>query len=204
MNFIILIITAAVSYMALNNPSLLEKLMFRPFNIKHSKEHWRWVTGGFVHADLSHLIVNLLTFYFFSPYVLSVFTGLMQDAFLGQIVFVLFYLSAIVMSSVYSYHKNKDNFSYSALGASGAIAALIFVYVILDPFGMIALYFVIKVPTWLFGILYLVYEYVMSKKQYDNIGHDAHFFGAVYGIVFIIILYPQSIKNLLIQVQNLF
>jgi membrane associated rhomboid family serine protease len=178
--------------------------MFRPFNIKHSKEYWRWITGGFVHADLSHLIVNMLTFYFFSPYVLGVFTTLMNDVLLGQVLFVLFYLSAIVMSGMYSYYKNKDNFSYSALGASGAVAAMIFVYVILDPFGMIALYFVINVPTWLFGILYLVYEYVMSKKQYDNIGHDAHFFGAVYGILFIAILYPKSIVNLLIQVQNLF
>jgi membrane associated rhomboid family serine protease len=204
MNIIILIITAAISYFALNNPNLLEKLMFRPFNIKHNNEYWRWITGGFVHADLSHLIVNMLTFYFFSPYVLGVFTALMNDVVLGQVLFVLFYLSAIVMSGIYSYYKNKDNFSYSALGASGAIAALIFVYVILDPFGMIALYFVIKVPTWLFGILYLVYEYVMSKKQYDNIGHDAHFFGAVYGILFIAILYPESIMNLFIQVQNLF
>lgn len=196
MNYLILVITVLLSFYAYNRTDIFEKLLFRPFNIHHNKEIWRWVSGGFIHANISHLLVNMLTFYFFSGYA----QGFYQQLFGfwgGQLAFLLMYLAAIVMSSMYDFYKHKDNFNYSALGASGAVSAVVFTYVILNPMGGISLYFFIDMPAWIFGILYLVYEQYMARKVDDHIGHYAHFFGAVFGIVTVFIVYPQSIQNII-------
>ncbi|HEY1044899.1 MAG TPA: rhomboid family intramembrane serine protease [Bacteroidia bacterium] len=190
MNILILIITVALSLAAFNNRNLFDKALFRPYLIKHNNEWWRWFSNGFIHADYTHLIVNMLTFYFFGGYILAVFKGLIGP--MGSIVFVVYYLLAIAVSSSYSYHKHKDNYGYAALGASGAVSAIIFSYILFNPFGKIQLYFIVGIPAWLFGILYLWYEWYMGKKMGDNIGHDAHFFGAVFGFIFPILLKPET------------
>jgi membrane associated rhomboid family serine protease len=137
-----------------------------------------------------HLIVNMLSFYFFADVMLEHFNKISNTD--NGILFLLFYLSALVMSGMFSYYKYQNNYGYAALGASGAVSAIIFSYILVSPLSSIYLYYVIKIPAWLFGILYLYYEYAMGKKQIDNVGHDAHFFGALYGFVFPIIIHPQS------------
>lgn len=188
---IILIIsfTVLISYLAFNNPTLFEKLTFYPYKINHNKEWIRWVGHGFIHADYMHLIVNMLTLYFFMDALSVVFEHIAGPYYI--VYGVLFYLSAIVCSSVFAYFKHKEDWNYRAIGASGAVSAFLFSFIVFAPTESIYLYFAIKMPAWLFGILYLAYEYYMGKKQNDSIGHDAHFFGAVYGVIFTIISYPD-------------
>lgn len=202
MVLIIIIATIVLSIIAFQNYSFYEKALFRPYLIKHSNEWWRWVSGGFIHQDYTHLIVNMLSFYFFAGVMLGYFNMVSNSN--NGLLFLLFYLSAIVLSSMYSYYKHQDQYGYAALGASGAVSAIIFSYILIDPFGTISLYFIIKIPAWLFGILYLYYEYAMGKRGGTNIGHDAHFFGAIYGLVFPVLVHPQSGLNFINKFINLF
>jgi membrane associated rhomboid family serine protease len=195
MSNIMIGITVLISLYALNNYTVFEKAAFRPYLIKQNKEYWRWVTNGFIHVDYAHLFVNMLSLYFFGSNLLKYIEALTGS--LAPIVFVLFYVSAIAISGIYSYMKHQDQYSYSAVGASGAVSAVVFACIMFNPFSKIYLYFAIGIPSWLFGILYLYYEYVMGKKQMDNIGHDAHFSGAIYGLAFALIIYPQSVLNII-------
>ena len=201
MSIIIIIVTVLASMAAFQNQSFFEKALFRPYLMKKNNEWWRWVSNGFIHADYTHLIVNMLSFYFFAGYVENEF-NLITGNELG-ILFVVFYISALVMSGMYDYYRHQNNYAYSALGASGAVAAVIFAYIVYNPFSSIYLYYVIKIPAWLFGILYLFYEYYMGKKKMDNIGHNAHFFGALFGFVFPILLRPQTGLDLIQKFTNL-
>lgn len=195
MILLIILVTALISYLSFNNPALFEKLVFSPYRIFHKKEYIRWISHGFIHADYMHLIVNMMTLYFFSS-ALEQISIIIAGNF-WFLYFIVFYLLSIVMSSLYSYFKNKDNYRYSAVGASGATSAMIFSYILFAPTSKIYLYFAIGIPAWLFGVLYLAYEYYMGKRQQDNIGHDAHFFGALFGVVFTIISYPDVIYHLM-------
>ena len=190
MGLIIIIITVVASMAAFQNHSFFEKALFRPYLMKNNNEWWRWVSNGFIHADYTHLIVNMVSFYFFASYVENEFNVSAGNE--TGVLFILFYLAALVMSGMYDYYRHQNNYAYSAVGASGAVAAVIFAYIVYNPFSSIYLYYVIKIPAWLFGILYLFYEYYMGKKQMDNIGHNAHFFGALFGFVFPILLRPQT------------
>ena len=190
MVYLIIILTIGLSLLAFQNYSFYEKALFRPYLIKHSNEWWRWISSGFIHQDYMHLIVNMLSFYFFADVMLKHFNTISHST--NGLLFLLFYLSALVMSGMYSYYKYQNSYGYAALGASGAVSAVIFSFIVVSPLSSIYLYYVIKIPAWLFGILYLYYEYAMGKKQIDNVGHDAHFFGAVYGFIFPILIHPES------------
>jgi membrane associated rhomboid family serine protease len=192
-SLILIAVTAAISWYALNNYTVMEKTVFRPYLIKHNREWWRWFTNGFIHADYMHLFVNMFTLYFFGKNLLHYLPLVAHD--LAPVLFLVFYISAIAISGIYSYMKHKDNRSYSALGASGAVSAVLFSCILFDPFSKVYLYTVLGLQSWIYGILYLYYEYYMGKKQMDNIGHDAHFSGAVYGLVFTLIIYPGSVMN---------
>lgn len=202
MSLIIIIITVLASMAAFQNHNFYEKALFRPYLMKNNNEWWRWVSNGFIHADYTHLIVNMLSFYFFASYVENEFNIITGNE--SGILFVVFYIAALVMSGMYDYYRHQNNYAYSALGASGAVAAVIFAYIVYNPFNSIYLYYVIKIPAWIFGILYLFYEYYMAKKQMDNIGHNAHFFGALFGFVFPILLRPQTGLDLIEKFSNLF
>lgn len=179
-----------LSLLAFQNYKFYEQALFRPYLIRHNNEWWRWISGAFIHQDYMHLFVNMLSFYFFAGFVVDHFNAISHNQ--NGILFLLFYMGAIVASGMYSYYKYQNTYAYAALGASGAVAAVIFCFVLIDPFGKIYLYGIIGLPAWLFGIVYLYYEYAMGKRKVDNIGHDAHFFGAVYGLVVPIILHPQT------------
>lgn len=188
-SYLIILLTVIFSISAFQNYTFFEKALFRPYLMKENNEWWRWVSNGFIHKDYAHLAVNMLSFYFFGGIVEAWFGDITQNN--GSILFLLFYLSAIVVSGMYDYHRFQNNYAYSALGASGAVSAVIFSYILFNPFGRIYLFFVVGLPAWLVGILYLVYEYSMAKKQLDNIGHNAHFFGALYGLLFPVVIHPQ-------------
>jgi membrane associated rhomboid family serine protease len=187
MTLLIVIITALFSMAAFNRPELSYRYNFNPYQIVHRKQWYRVFTHAFLHANWEHLIFNMISLYFFAPYV---------ESELGILVFLIVYIGAALISSLPDLIKHKDNFNYTALGASGSVSAIIFTSILLNPSSKI-MFILIPIPisAWIFGIGYLAYSAYMSKKNVDNIGHSAHFWGAVFGFVFPILLNPSLLSN---------
>lgn len=199
MTYFLIAITSIISYISFKNRDLYYKLIFNPYDIVRKKQYYKIFSHAFLHADYGHLIFNMLTLYFFGRYIEKAFEFYFGN--LGNIYFILLYFLGIIFSTIYSLYKHKDNPYYNAVGASGGVSAILFSYIIFDPFGKIYIFFIpIGIPSFIFGILYLVYSAYMSKKNVDNIGHDAHFWGAVFGLIFPIILD----FNIFIQFLNQF
>ncbi len=196
--YILIAITAVVSFAAFSNQALTNKLIFYPYSMKEPSQWYRFISHGFIHGDTTHLIFNMLTLYFFGRNVETVFLYLFGNVY----VYPIFYLSALVFSSLPSYSKNKNNAYYSALGASGAVSAILFTTILFDPWQTILLKFIIPIPAILFAIGYLYYSHTMSKRGTDNIGHDAHMYGALYGIIFPIVFKPTLISIFIEQLSH--
>lgn len=194
MTIIIIAITCIVSIMGFSNPSLVEKYKFNPFKMKREGQWYRWISYGFIHADFNHLLFNMLSLYFAGRYCEMIFAP--------TPVFLLFYLSALAVSSFADYQNNKDNPYYSAVGASGAVNAVLFSLMLFEPWGKVYVFFALPIPFIIFAILYLSYSWYMSKRGTDNIGHLAHISGAIYGIVFTLVYVPDSGKTFLEHISH--
>jgi membrane associated rhomboid family serine protease len=193
---VIILITAIVSVLAFNNRELFRRLVFSPYDIKHFKNSYRFLSYGLIHADWVHLLVNMLVLYSFGRVVELYYVDLFGNK--GFLYYVLLYVGGISLSTLPSYGKHKDDYSYSAVGASGAVSAVVFASIIFDPLSKIYIFpLPIGIPAILFAFLYLAYSWYMGKKNIDNVGHDAHFWGAVFGFVFTIILKPALFMNLI-------
>lgn len=190
---ILVVMTSLISYQALNNPQMMQQLSFRPVLIKENGEYYRFLTKGFIHLNWEHLFVNMFVLYQFGRFAESLFAFMFGEA-IGRIVYIIFYLSALVFSSVPNYFRYKDNFAYSSLGASGATSALVFAFIIYNPWQW---FLFPPLPALLFGIGYLIYSNYMDKKGTDNIGHNAHYWGAVYGVLFTIVAIVATRPELL-------
>ena len=180
---LLVLLTGLVSYQAFNNPAISQKLLLHPYSVYHHGEWYRLLTHGFVHADWGHLLINMFVLYQFGELMELYFQGIFGGAF-GKGVYVLFYLAAIVLSGLPSYFKHKHNSYFGALGASGATSAVVFAFIFFYPWEW---FLFPPLPALLFGVGYLWYSSYMSKHGQDNIGHDAHFWGAVYGFAFIVV-----------------
>lgn len=201
-SYIIIGITAIFSFMGFSNQSLSAKTIFYPAIIKEDKSQaYRFLTSGFLHADFGHLFFNMFSFYFFGPYVESYFLRYFGTV-LGAVLFVFFYLSAIVVSSIPDYIQQQNNPRFRSLGASGAVAAVIFAFVLLAPTEKIYLYFAIGIPAFIFAALYLAYSAFMAKRNMDHIGHLAHFAGSIYGLLFLVLTNPKLIPYFIDQVTQ--
>ena len=206
--YIIIGVTAAISIWCFSNRELKYKLTFSPYSARHQKKWYNVVTHAFVHADYIHLIFNLFVLYSFG-FQKSAFGdyGLEADFIrffgqFGQIWFVLLYLGGILFATVPAFYKHSDNPNYLAVGASGAVSAVLFSSIILHPFESLQFIFLPGVPIYfiIFGVLYLAYEIYMSKRGKDNIAHDAHFSGAIFGIIFTFVIRPESVTELIEQI----
>jgi membrane associated rhomboid family serine protease len=198
--FIIIGITVAASFLAWKRTELFGRLMMNPYAISHKGEYFRFVTSGLIHKDHMHLLLNMFSFYFFGLAVERVFYEVFGA--LGGIYFVILYVIAIVVSDLPTYLKNKDNPGYNSLGASGAVSAVIFAYIIFQPLQLICLYIALCMPGFIMGSLYIIFSYYQGRKANDNINHDAHLYGALFGLVFCAVLYPQSIPQFVEQIKN--
>ncbi|MEJ7738546.1 MAG: rhomboid family intramembrane serine protease [Chitinophagaceae bacterium] len=186
---IIIIITCLVSFAALQNGKIMQDLLFWPAEIESRKQYYRFLTHGLLHADFAHLFFNMYSLYALGTYVESR-TFPNPDIFgdNAKIFYIVLYVSAIVISTLPDYFKNRDNSAYRALGASGAVSAVVFAGIILDPDLSLGILFIpIPIPGYIFGILFLGISVYLAKKGGSNIGHGAHFTGAVYGLIFAII-----------------
>lgn len=192
---LIIITTCAISIYALNEQSILGKLIMDPMLVRHG-QYYRLLTSGFIHADYMHLAFNMFTLYSFGRF--------LEQAFFdehGKYLFTIVYLVAIIISSIPPFIKNKDNPRYSALGASGGVSAILFSAILLNPWATLSIWF-IPCPAILFGVVYLAYSYYMGKKGTDNIGHDAHLSGAVFGVLITIIIEPRVIPFFLENLKH--
>ena len=195
--FAILLATCAISFLAFKNDKLINDLILWPPAIKRGKQYYRLVTYGFIHADGMHLLFNMITLYFFGRYIESFMAGS-----IGTLGFIVFYLSAIVVSILPTYMKNVNNPAYRSLGASGAVSAVLFGFVLLDPWGTIVLFFAIKCPAILYAIIYVGYSIYMDRQGTDNINHSAHLWGAAYGVLFLAAMDPRIVGGFLAQLAQ--
>ena len=178
--------TVLVSYLAFQNYSLVEKLQFNAAKIIQGKEYYRLVSHAFIHANWTHLFVNMLTLYFFAGPVINT---------LGLVPFLVIYFASLLAGNILSYSFHQNEYHYSAIGASGAVSGIVFCYVLLYPSSNLYLFFAIPIKAWIFGILYLVYSIYGMRKQLGNIGHDAHFGGAVAGYGLTVLFEPQLLQT---------
>ncbi len=182
MSLLIIAVTFIVSYFAFQRQELLFKYDFNPYQIVHRNQWYRLVTHAFLHADWTHLIVNMLVFWSFADVASYYFEFLFSQN--ATLLLLGLYFGGVVVSCIYSLIKQKDNYNYSAIGASGGVAAVTFACILFDPLGKILFFGVIPIPGILFGIIYLAYSYHMGKRGMDNVAHDAHFYGAVFGFIY--------------------
>ena len=198
---LIVIVTAAVSLMAMNNKELFSKLLFSPFQVVHSKEYYRILTHAAVHGGWVHLFVNMYVLYIFGRTAEQEFG--VYDETLGEFRYVILYLGGVVFATLPSLKKHKDNFGYNSVGASGAVSAVLFSCIAFNPtMPIIFIFLPIPMPAILFGVLYLVYEAYMDKNSSDSIAHDAHYYGAVFGILYTFISLPSSLVSFFGQLMD--
>jgi membrane associated rhomboid family serine protease len=194
----IIIITCLVSIAGFSNSKIIDELIFWPPAITNHQQYYRFVTCGFIHANYMHLAFNMFTLYFFGR--------VMEVYYMGQLglehyYFFILYIGALIVSVLPTYFKQKNNYNYRSLGASGAVCAVLFAFVLLRPWTTISVLF-IPVPAIIYAVLFLGYSVYMSRKGGDYINHDAHFWGASFGVVFTIILRPHVIDIFLNQLSH--
>ncbi|MFC0185265.1 Membrane associated serine protease, rhomboid family [Pseudarcicella hirudinis] len=202
MSLTILLIAATVviSLLAWNNDTLLGKLLMNPFMINRKNEYWRFLTSGFIHADYGHLFFNMLSFYFFGQNIEAVFKEIFGST--GEIYFLILYLGGIILSDVPSYIKNRNNFSYNSLGASGGVSSIIFAGILFFPLDKIYLYGALGIPGIIYALLYVWYSIAMGRRGGDNINHSAHLYGALFGVIFTIAVFPSVVNIFIQQILN--
>jgi membrane associated rhomboid family serine protease len=181
----ILALTCIVSFVAFSNRALLDRLVLWPPAITRQGQYDRLLTCGFVHADFAHLLFNMFTFFSFGAYMERLFTPR-----IGAIGYAAFYAAGIVISALPSFLRHRDDAGYRSLGASGAVSAVLFAYILIKPWSMI-LVFAFPVPATVFALVYLGYTIYMDRRQTDRINHSAHLWGALYGILFTLALEPS-------------
>lgn len=195
--YILIATTVLISMLAFNNDELFSRLQLNPYQVLHRKQYYRLITHGFVHAGWWHLFVNMFVLFFFGTAVEAFLNGLADAGYLKLplLIYLILYLVSIVFSSSISTYKHRDDVWYNSVGASGAVSAVLFFTVFFNPWMEIRLYAAIPIPGIIFAVLYVIYSHYMGRKAKDNINHDAHLLGAVFGFIF-----PLFIDVSLIQV----
>ncbi len=204
MTLIIVIVSSLISIACFYNRGLFELLDLQPYRVIKYREYWRVVTHALVHANWLHLIINMIVLYSFGQGIEYYFRKLSYEGILrfhSNLYYITLYLSAIVVSSITTIQKYKNYIGYHAVGASGAVSAVLFACIFFSPWQKLFLWAIIPIPGFVFGVLYLWYSHYMGRRAGDSINHEAHFWGALYGLSFPIILYPPLlyffIKSLL-------
>ncbi len=183
---VIVILTAIISFTAMNNQKVINDLIFYPPAITNQNQWYRFISCALIHADIAHLAFNMWGLYIFGESLEEAFKLIFPNT--GAFLYVGLYLFAQFFCLIPTYLKNKDNYHYRSLGASGAVSGVVFATIILYPTAKLGLLFIpIGIPGFIFGLIYLGISYYMAKKGRDNINHEAHFFGALAGVAFLVI-----------------
>lgn len=185
LTLILIAVTVLVTWLAFNNPRLLDRLILWPPAIDRKRQYDRLLTHGFIHADWQHLLFNMITLFFFGRFAEQVI-----GAMIGPVGFVLFYLSAIVIAILPTYLRHRHDAQYRSLGASGAVSAVLFAFILVNPWSLIFVFF-LPVPAILYGVFYVGYSFWMDRQGGDTTNHSAHLSGAIYGVLFMLLMEPR-------------
>ncbi|OGX88965.1 rhomboid family intramembrane serine protease [Hymenobacter coccineus] len=199
-------LTVLVSAYALSKPEFMNAWILEPALMARRGQWYRFLTSGFLHADWGHLLFNMFAFYSFSPVVLGALEGNFGEL-PGLGWFLLLYLGGIILSDVPTYYRHRHDANYRSLGASGGVSAVVFASILLFPVapgggGIIIFPIPFPIQPFLFGFLYLFYSWYQGRRQGDNINHDAHFYGALFGVVLIAALLPAAAPQFYVQVKQ--
>lgn len=201
--YIIIGFTCLISFTCFDNREKTNKLIFNPYAIKELKQYYRFFSCGFIHGDFMHLLFNMLVLFFFGVTVERYYDQIFGSK--GPLMFLILYLGAFIFSHLPTYWRYKEIPSYNSLGASGATVAVLFTFILFDPWSKLYLYFAIPVYAILFAIIYLIYSgmkmgiisdrILPNSIRYrlqapDNINHEAHFYGALWGVLFTLLFKP--------------
>lgn len=191
---IIVVVTCVVSLSVMNNPVYKDKLLFHPMTIKHRRQWYRFLSSGFIHADIPHLAINMFVLWSFGT---AIETYFFPQVFgdLAIPYFFAVYFGGIIVASIPSYLRHHNNPRYAALGASGGVSSVVFAVILFAPWENLYLYGIVAIPQIIAGVLYLAYSWYQDKKSNDNIGHMAHFVGAVWGFAFTVMIEPRLLTR---------
>jgi len=196
-------IISAVSIMGFYHSQIVDKYLFNAWQILKKREYYRLLTHGFVHGGWMHLLFNMFVLFSFGGTLIMLFEAYL--GFNGSLLFLILFLSAIPISSLYSLQKERNNLRYNALGASGGVTAVLFACIFLEPYsGIVVFPIPFPIPGILFGVIYLIYSKIMASRNIDDIGHDAHFWGALYGFFFPVLFEPQLAKIFFFKLFSIF
>ncbi len=194
----IVIVTTLISIAGFRNGKIVDELIFWPPAISKKNQYYRFITCGLIHADYMHLIFNMLTLYFFGTYMEAHYQG---DLGLQRYYYLALYIGALIVSNIPTYIKHYNDYDYRSLGASGAVSAVLFSFILLGPWQQIIV-LVFPVPAIIYGGLFLFYSAYMSRKGGDHVNHDAHFYGALFGVLFTIAVRPDVINIFLNELKH--
>jgi membrane associated rhomboid family serine protease len=186
---VIFVVTIAISLISLfRAPQIINRYVMRPYLVARGKNLETVITSGFLHGDIGHLAFNMFTFYFFA---------FELDRFLGPTKFAILYIAGLIVSSACSVRKHRDNAAYATLGASGAISAVLFAYIVYSPLTTLIIFPIpIPIPAIVFAIGYVAYSWWSAKQARGNINHDAHLCGAITGVLFVAFTDPVAFQRL--------
>jgi membrane associated rhomboid family serine protease len=182
---ILVVANVLLSIACFSNQELLGKMIMWPYGVKRYNQYYRFITSGFIHANWMHLLFNMFTLFFFGRVIEVYFTMLGLG---GIVSYLLLYFLGLILSDLPTYFKHKDNYNYHSLGASGAVSAVVFAAIVFNPWSSIYLFGAIRIAALIYAVLYIWYSVYMAKKGGDNINHDAHLWGALFGLGFTIAL----------------
>tara|TARA_Y100001978_G_C23694673_1_gene436845 strand:+ start:1262 stop:1876 length:615 start_codon:yes stop_codon:yes gene_type:complete len=184
---IIVILTCLISWQAINNLDLRDQFLFVPYAVKHNNEFYRILSHVLVHADFSHLVFNMISLFYLGGYLEAELINTYESV--GIYYYIILYISGGVAATVFPYFKNSDNPMYRSLGASGAVSAVIFATILWEPQLELMLMFIpIPIKAYVLGPIYLAIEYYSMRKGASGIAHDAHLGGALFGILFVLLI----------------
>ena len=188
---VIVVVTALLSWRAFNDRNLLERLILWPPAVTRRKQYERLLTHGFIHADWMHLLFNMITLYSFGAAVERTFAQ-----WIGVHGFVLFYLSAIVVAILPTFLRHRNDANYRSLGASGGVSAVLFSFILFDPWSTLIIFPIpLPIPAFVFALLYVGYSIWMDRRGGDNVNHSAHLWGAAYGVLFTVVMEPAVLGH---------
>jgi membrane associated rhomboid family serine protease len=194
---------AIFSFIGFSNETLVNKTIGWPYYTKRENQYYRFISSGFLHADWMHLIFNMFTLFFFGSVIEGIFNAYGLG---GNIAYLALYFLGMIVADIPSYIKHKDDYNYRSLGASGAVSAVVFAAILFNPWSEIRLYGFLRMSLAVFALLYVVYCVYMGKQNSDNVNHDAHLWGSLFGLAFTLVLLvslrPDAIPYILEEIKK--
>jgi membrane associated rhomboid family serine protease len=197
----IIVLTSLISIAAFSNTRLMDDLIFWPPAISMRHQYYRFITCGLIHADIIHLMFNMVTLFSFGRALELYYRG---ELGLQHYYFLILYVTALIVANIPTYIKRQDDYGYRSLGASGAVCAVMFAFILIDPWERLYLFGIgaFKVPAILYAVLFLAYTAYMAKRGGDNVNHDAHLWGSIFGVVFTIVLRPSVVSTFINEISH--